>query len=270
MKQKREIFEVVPVVATTLDDAWFQLLVASVEYGFTYLIDQGSYEGQYRLQIPNLNLVVKFPWMEPRLPMMPEGSTLPPPVDEQYLADYLPYLLSADKKPNEIYTYGEFANFWKYYILEERKTKKGKIVKKVVKKFINQVEIVTQMIANNPGNNQSVISVCNPESLIFEDPPCLRQIQLQVINGQLYFILFWRSWDLCNGAPGNLAAIQVLKEVILMNINEIRQSLGLKEFEDGPIISHTSGGHIYDHVFDLVEQRLMLEHGSIKKTHGLV
>lgn len=237
--------DTVKVVATDLNDAWFQCLVAVVEHGYVYYIDRGSYEGQHRLQIGKLNLRVRNPSVRPLIPQMPEVSNIPPPVDDQYINDYLPYIMT-DTKVNEQYTYGQFINNWS---------------------GINQYQMTVEMIANNPGTNQATIAVCEPKSMLLPDPPCLRQIIVQIVDNYLCFHLTFRSWDLWGGLPGNLAVLQIMKEYMLEDINNIRRKQGKEEFKDGQLMAECPGAHIYDHNWGVAEIRLLETEGSILKKH---
>ena len=41
------------------------------------------------------------------LPKIPEQYNMPAPVEEGYVEQYLPYLMTGEKQPGEDYTYGE-------------------------------------------------------------------------------------------------------------------------------------------------------------------
>jgi thymidylate synthase len=73
----------------------------------------------------------------------------------------------------------------------------------------------------------------------------LRGIDTRISDGKLHFVVYFRSWDLFNGFPANLGAIQLLKEYMAAEIG----------VEDGEIIASRKGLHIYDYVFELAKLR---------------
>jgi len=90
-----------------ISDAWFQLLFKILEEGSVHKIDEGSYAGQKRLEFDYVTVKINYPGTIPLLPQIPEHYGIPNPVADDYLDEYLPYLMTADKKPGESYTYGE-------------------------------------------------------------------------------------------------------------------------------------------------------------------
>jgi len=95
------------------------------------------------------------------------------------------------------------------------------------------------------GTNQAYMTVGEPESLFLKDPPCLRGIDTRVRDNKLHFVVYFRSWDLWNGFPANLGAIQLLKEYMASSIG----------VEDGEIIAASKGLHLYDYVWELAKLR---------------
>lgn len=74
---------------------------------------------------------------------------------------------------------------------------------------------------------------------------CLRSIDTRIKDGKLHFMVYFRSWDLWNGFPANLGAIQLLKEYMAGSIG----------VEDGQIIASSKGLHLYDYVWELARLR---------------
>jgi len=215
------------IEARDLPDAWFQCIYRLLETGREYTIDRGSYKGQKRLEFDHVTIQIKYPAARPLLPDIPPALGIPNPVTEGYLEEYLPYLMTSAKKPGEDYTYGQY--------LEP------------------QIEEVTRMYREDgPATNQAYMTVGDPESIYLEDPPCLRGIDTRIRDGKLHFIIYFRSWDLWNGFPANLGAIQLLKEYMASSIG----------VEDGQIIASSKGLHLYDYVWDLAKLRTMRESPS--------
>ena len=99
-----------------------------------------------------------------------------------------------------------------------------------------------------------VLQVAHPNDMLLQDPPCLRSIDTRIQDNKLHFFPYFRSWDLWNGLPANLGAIQLLKEYITSEIG----------IEDGEIIATSKGLHIYDYVFDLAKVLRMRDNMKLK------
>ena len=95
------------ITATTLPDAWFQTVYKCIETGRGFTIDRGSYAGQKRLEFDYITIQIKHPEIRPLLPQIPAQYNMPNPVEEGYLEEYLPYLMTGEVKEGESYTYGQ-------------------------------------------------------------------------------------------------------------------------------------------------------------------
>jgi thymidylate synthase len=210
------------IKARDLPDAWFQCVYQILDTGRTYTIDRGSYEGQKRIEFDYITVHIKYPGKRPLLPDIPPALGIPNPVDNDYLDQYLPYLMTSIKKEGEEYTYGEY--------LEPQ---------------IN--EIIRMYREDGHGTNQAYMTVGDPKALYLSDPPCLRGIDTRIKDNKLHFVVYFRSWDLWNGFPANLGAIQLLKEYMA-------ESIGV---EDGQIIAASKGLHLYDYIWELAKLRTM-------------
>ncbi len=218
------------IQARDLPDAWFQCIYRLLETGREYTIDRGSYAGQKRLEFDHVTIHIKYPGVRPLLPDIPPSLGIPNPVAEGYLEQYLPSLMTSDKQPGEDYTYGQY--------LEPQ-----------------IAEVIRMYREDGPATNQAYMTVGDPESIYLDDPPCLRGIDTRIKNGRLHFFIYFRSWDLWNGFPANLGAIQLLKEYMASSIG----------VEDGQIIASSKGLHLYDYVWDLAKLRTMRESPSALK-----
>jgi len=210
------------IQARDIPDAWFQCVYEIIDKGHRYQIDRGSFQGQERLEFDYITVQIKYPGTRPLIPDIPEALCIPNPVADGYIESYLPYLMTAEKQPNEDYTYGEY--------LEP------------------QIAEVIRMYRNDGhGTNQAYMTVGDPKALLLNDPPCLRGIDTRIRYGKLHFMVYFRSWDLWNGFPANLGAIQMLKEYMA-------QEIGV---EDGEIIASSKGLHLYDYIWELARLRTM-------------
>lgn len=224
------------IEARDLPDAWFQCIDRILESGKKYTIDRGSYEGQQRLEFDHITVHIKYPGVRPLLPDIPPHLGIPNPVADGYLEEYLPYLMTSTKKEGEDYTYGErLTNYHFHY-------------KEGLDDFmhIDQIQGVIEMYKKDGyGTNQACMEIGMPSDIILNDPPCLRLIDTRVSDGYLHFVVYFRSWDLWNGLPANLGAIQLMKEYMASEI-------GVK---DGEIIASSKGLHLYDYAWELAKLR---------------
>lgn len=248
------------IEATTLQDAWFQAVYKCIESGRDFIIDRGSYAGEKRLEFDYITVHIKKPGERPLLPQIPGQYNLPNPVEDNYLDDYLPYLMTGELQPGESYTYGE--RICKYPLTEKQSLlnceenrdiliqdegvwkNSSIIVRENGRYYLNQMELLIWTYKNKGfRNNQMVMQVAHPTDMLLQDPPCLRLIDTRVQDGRLNFIIYFRSWDLWGGFPANLAAMQMMKEYIASEIG----------VEDGEMIVSSKGLHIYNYVWELAE-----------------
>jgi thymidylate synthase len=216
-------FECTHIEARDLPDAWFLCLQNIVLHGHNYLIDRGSYEGQHRMEFDYITVHVRYPGTRPLIPDIPAHLGIPNPVEPGYVEEYLPYLMEDTVADEEEYTYGMYLK--------------------------PQIEEVIRMYKEDGhGTNQACMAVGEPDCIQMKDPPCLRSIDTRIRYGQLHFIVYFRSWDLWNGFPANLAAIQMLKEYMAAELG----------VEDGTLTASSKGLHVYEYAWDLARLRLMM------------
>lgn len=227
------------IKATTLPDAWFQAVDACLEHGRVWTVEQGSYVGQKRWELDHVTVHITNPGARPLVPEMPPGLTrVPPPTTMEYVEEYAAgYLMSAELARNEQYTYGERLSGRVSHPDES-----------------SQVSTVIDRFKDNHGTNQCSMSIAQPSDIHLSDPPCLREIDCRIIapdglcEGEepaLHFIIYFRSWDLWNGFPANLAAIRLMQEYMACEIGVLA----------GEMIASSKGLHIYDHVWDVARLR---------------
>lgn len=221
------------IEARDLPDGWFQCVNRVLEVGREYTIDRGSYKGQKRLEFDYITIHIKYPGTRPLLPDIPPALGIPNPVQEGYLEEYLPYLMTANRRPGEDYTYGERLSEWCYdyeYALR-----------------VNQIQSVINMYKEDGyRTNQACMEVAMPSDINLNDPPCLRLIDTRIGGNKLHFVVYFRSWDLWSGFPANLGAIQLLKEYMSAEIG----------VEDGEMIASSKGLHLYDYIWELAKLRV--------------
>ena len=212
-------FTMTAIEARDLPEAWNLCIRECMDRGHVYVIDRGSFAGQRRKEFDSITIRVRFPGTRPLVPIVPEG--VPPPSSQEYVEQYLPYLMTGDKSSGELYTYGEDINY-------------------------QLKELIKILKEGGEGTNQACMSVGGKESIFLEHSQCLRVIDTRVRYGRLHFYVYFRSWDLWAGFPSNLAAIQILKEYVA-------SELGV---EDGELIAYSKGLHLYDYNWKLANRVL--------------
>jgi thymidylate synthase len=231
----------VAIKATTIPDAWTQAVFSILEHGRPFKIDEGSYAGDYRLEFDYITIHITHPEVrpfEPELPSDMKQAGIPDPVEKGYILGddptftgepYVLYLMTADKKPEEEYTYGSRLN----------KANVGPF-------FFNQVQhVIDKYKTGKYRNNQLCMHIAKPGDMLLEDPPCLQIIDTRIQDNKLHFMPYFRSWDLWGAFAANLGGIQVLKEYIAGEIG----------IEPGETIAASKGLHIYKYVWQLAELR---------------
>jgi len=207
--------------AVGLSDAWFQCLQKALLEGRTYRIQQGSFEGTHRKEIPLVAIIIRNPDIRPLSPIVPSG--VPAPTTDEVIDEYMSYLMTADKQENEQYTYGE--------------------------DLTPQIDEVIRRYKLGVDTNQLCMSVGSRGSILLDDPQCLRLVDTRIQDNAIHFILYFRSWDLWGGFPTNLGGLQLLKEYMAKEIG----------VDDGPIVAFSKGLHLYEHCWDLAKMVLKME-----------
>jgi len=156
------------VEACTIGDAWFQCLEKALAEGRTYRIQQGSFEGTHRKEIPLVAIIISNPGVRPLRPDVPMG--VPAPTTDEVIEEYMSYLMTAAKQKNEEYTYGE--------------------------DLAEQIDEVIKRYKQGVDTNQMCMTIGNRNSIYLNDPPCLRVLDTRVQDGSLNFVVYFRSWDL--------------------------------------------------------------------------
>lgn len=256
------------IEARDLPDLWFQAVYDILDHGNRFVIDRGSYAGQTRLEYDFFMGHVKFPGTQPLIPDVPPSCGIPNPVEHDYIYGgpgydraYIEYLMSPRKEPGESYTYGERLTrvpltgdklaWWEAgntEIIDQREVDGNAVFEEDGQLYLNQIEWVINTYKKfGQRNNQLVLQVAHPSDLTLVDPPCLRAIDTRIQNDSLIFFVYFRSWDLWNGFPANLAAIQNLKEYMAAEL----------DVKDGEMIVESKGLHLYGYAEDLANLRCM-------------
>jgi thymidylate synthase len=254
------------ITATTLDDAWHQLVFKCVEEGRRFTIDRGSYAGQVRCEFDFVTVHITHPWAEKLLPQVRPFLGIPNPVDDEFLDQYLPYLMTDAEAEGESYTYGQRicgSNVLDVLVCDIKFLHDEFVFDRFEKPgggkdpgitpsydgfdswyMLNQLDyMIWTYKTKGWRSNQMILQVGQPSDMLLKDPPCLRHIDTRIQDGALHFYPYFRSWDLYSGFPANLAAIELMKQYCASEI-------GVK---NGEIIATSKGLHLYDYVFEITE-----------------
>lgn len=212
-----------PIIARDLPEAWFLAIKEVVADGYEYTIDRGSFEGSKRKELDLAIIQILNPSIRPLVPDVPPGMI--PPTSMDYVEEYFAnYIMGKERAEKEDYTYGEDIVF--------------------------QVPKVIEVLRDRDYNtNQTCMTLGSSLSIYLDSPQCLKVIQIRIRYGKLHMIVYFRSWDLWSGFPTNLAAMQLLKEYILSEVED-------PKLEDGDIIAISPGLHLYDYVWSMAKHRL--------------
>ncbi len=205
------------IEARDLPEAFYLCCREVLDHGYEYVIGSGSYSGTRRKELDFVNVHILHPGNTPRVPDVPPG--VPCPTSNQYINEYLSYLLTEDKQQNEQYTYGEDLS---------------PQIEEVIRRY-NQ---------DGPECNQLCMTLGSKKTLWLKDPQCLRVVDTRIRYGKLHFVVYFRSWDLWAGFPTNLGGLQLVKEYIAASVG----------VGDGEFICCSKGLHLYDHCWEWARQ----------------
>lgn len=95
------------IVNGRIDDAYREAMLLCIRNGWDFVVKGGSYVGQIRKQLENVQIIIGDPGKRPLAPILPPGipaSTSDEKIDK-YFAEYL---MSMEVKENEEYIYGTY------------------------------------------------------------------------------------------------------------------------------------------------------------------
>lgn len=258
-------FRPVFIEATTLDDAWHQILFALAEKGRRYEITAGSHAGSARLTLDYVAGFVHRPHERPLAPMVPEGKGLAAPTTDDYISAYFAeYLMDPRLNPGEEYRYAT-------WIVGGNGLCRVKQLDWIIEHF-RKAGLGNEHCAVTIGDAESLLAydrpykVCDacrkwfPEgyekcpfcagTLVSDETkrgtsPCLRLLDFRVVDGALMTHVVYRSWDAYGGFPTNMGGFTLLNEYVASEIG----------VEPGPLSFSCKSLHVYEHHLAVLEAR---------------
>lgn len=248
------------VEAINLNEAYFLLLKECWEKGVRYEITDGSFKGDYRIELPFAAGYIHNPHMRPLAPTMPVG--VPATTTDEKIMDYFTnYLMDPNLAPNEEYRYSTWINKPMLVKLEIKNNGEYPIYGE------SQLEwCIRHLKEKGHGNNHCYITVGEPGGQFVYDreysgetnrrtTPCLRGIDIKVKGNKVILGVIFRSWDLYAGFPENMGGFTLLNQFIASELGA----------DEGPITFASQGLHCYGYQIAAVASYLRIEE---REPHG--
>jgi len=227
----------VKIKAFDCPDAWFQTLNHIYNEGDDFTVGYGSEISKTK----KLNLTIEIDHPETR-PLVSDKASC----DMKYINFYaLQYLWAGEKMPDETYTYASR-----------------------IREPVDQIKEAVNRYAEEIGDRQVVLEIGRPEDIKKNlegrrhEPPCLRLIDSEILDGKMNLTCYFRSWDAYAGLPANIAGIQLFNEAFVSDINKRIEN----KIETGKLIFHSKNCHIYKRLNKLVEELLHPQEKTYSQT----
>jgi len=243
------------IKAFDIPDAQFQVIKACLEYGYERPVYRGERKEQLRKELDWLILHILNPSNRPLVMDVPKG--VPPPSSMSAIQEYLQYIATPDKTPEQDYTYGErtcskisdlhseIADFMKPHDIQEGNN---------IHKDMNQFDVIFNFLKETPETNRGIVEVGMATDLLLKHPPCLRLMHFKIRYDKLHLFLVFRSWDAWGGLPMNLGGYQLLKESAVKEIGQSYIEKTGRELKDGSIFAASLGTHVYSGEWEYAKQ----------------
>ena len=266
----KQTFSSVFVQGRNIDEVWFKLLYELCLKGRFYIVTDGSFAGDFRLEFDNVDGIIERPVEYndagirlPLSPTTPQGC--PAPCADEDLEKYKEtYLKDSRLAINEHYKYATFISGGLYKIPRIRTLEPEELWFNEATVIVpNQLEWCKEHFRKKGfGNNHCCIAVAYPESnLAYNIPytdetdrqtsPCLRLIDMKIVYDEsidTYFLnwyVYFRSQDLWGGWPVNYGGLALLLE-------ETAYDLGIFP---GFLKFSSKGLHVYGHSIEPLVMR---------------
>ncbi len=249
------------ITARDIPDLWFQLVREAVATGREYTVTKGSTPSK-RWELDFVSAQVTHPGTRPLEPDIPAAIGIPNPVEQGYAEQYLPYYMTDTVQKGEHYTYGEDMGWqieWliDYYKKHGAGTKHGYMTvgRPESLRFYdesvdyNETIEVKDRKTGAPINKRVISNEFTRQPGIKGTTQCLRGVDTSIKYNKLHFSIHFRSWNLWNGLPANLACLQMVKEYMA-------QQIGV---EDGEMFITCLKLGLVESCFDIAKLRTYIE-----------
>lgn len=223
--------------AKTVADGWLELLHYIMTYGKRI---QTHYD-QDTLEIMDLVMVITD--QKPSI----TKEDLPPfmPFMHEHVQAYVVNLMSAEKKDDLTYTYGNLirAHFG-----------------------VDQLTNTAMKLAKEPDTRSAVISLWDPKNPT-KGSPCLNHIWFRIINGKLNMTATIRSNDMFQGWPENAYGLRAMQEMMRCLIIAHQDGVADdKQILLGDLVIISQSAHIYADCWGPAKD-IIAEHRRYKEWH---
>jgi len=241
--------------ARDIPDLWFQLVREAVLNGREYEVDKGSTPTK-RWEIDFVSAQITHPCTRPLEPDIPPDIGIPNPVDSGYAEKYLQYYMTDVKQEGEHYTYGQDLGWQIEWIIDYYK-KHGSGTKhcymtvgrpESLRLYDQDVDYSENIEIVDRKTSIPILKRSISNSFNTYEPgttQCLRGVDTAIKYGKLHFSIHFRSWNLWNGLPANLACLQMVKEYM-------SQQIGV---DDGEMFITCLKLGLAESVFDIAQLR---------------
>ena len=248
------------ITARDIPDAWFQLLRECVAHGREYAPKASSTPAK-RWELDFMSCHITHPGTRPFAPEIPAGLGIPGPIDEDYAPNNIQYYLTDVSAKGEHYTYGQdLAWQVEWCIKHYKEFGPNKHCYMTVGRpemlyaYDDTVDMHSHVVISDRADDRVLRRAFVDNEYNRKEPgtsQCLRGVDTQIKDDKLHFSIHFRSWNLWNGLPANLACLQMVKEYMA-------QEIGV---EDGEMFITSLKLGIVESCFDIAKLRTYLERG---------
>jgi len=223
------------VEGATIAETWVKILHRIRSGG---VLRPTGYDGQWQELIDLMAVVTN----EPEEFYFPEPNYLP--CDREFIKNYIPSILEdAPYIQGVKYTYGQ--RLRSHFGYDQ--------VKQVVQKLVGEIDAAS-----------AVMNLWDAADHERGGSPCLNQVWVRVVNGELSLTAVLRSNDMFNAWASNAFGLKALQMHIRERIEcEINQTFTL-----GPLITLSQSAHLYDHSFAYADEVVQKYYGKAPKTYS--
>lgn len=109
--------------------------------------------------------------------------------------------------------------------------------------YIDQLREVIYKLIMDPNTNRAVMSLWVPkQDVSSEQPPCLNQIQVKLVDNSVVITAVFRSHDAYSAYCSNLFALKAIQDYIVSELNQLKVTSNVTA---GDIVCLSQAAHIY-------------------------